>query len=179
MQRAVEVFETMTKVLHYVSGALIVGLMLLTTGNILGRWMFNAPVRGTVELTEIAMVAIVFLGFAYAQVQEDHIRVDILYERLGQRARTVLGLFAALVSFLTVTVMAWRLYDYSEILEASGRTTSSLRVPLYYVGWLAVAGSVIFALGVLATAFRRTESDPEAGPVPPPDGTPVIPPDER
>lgn len=158
MHRLVARFAGLTKALHYVSGALLVGLMLMIVANIVGRWAFNRPVRGTVELTEIAMVGIVFLGFAYAQVREDHIKVDLVYDKLGRRGRMVLGVFAAIVSFATVAVMAWRLYDYVGVLEASGRTTSSLSLPLYWVAWLGVAGLIIYAVGVIVTGFDRTRT---------------------
>lgn len=162
MRRAIEFFEATTKLLHYVSGGLIVALMLLTVANIVGRWLWDIPVSGSVELTQTGMVAIVFLGLAYAQVQEDHIRVDLLYERLGNRGKTVLGLFAAVVSFATVAVVTWSLYDYVGVLEASNRTTSSLGIPLFYVGWLAAAGAAIYMLGITATAFRRSRSHHES-----------------
>jgi len=155
-------FERLTRWLHHLSGALLLGLMVLTVANIVGRWLFDAPVAGTVELTEIGMVGIVFLGLAYAQVREDHIRVDLLYERLGPRGRKVLGLFAALVSFATVAVLTWRLWSYAGRLSASGRTTSALRIPLSWVAWVAVAGAAIYAMGVVVTAHRRARDPDDA-----------------
>jgi TRAP-type transport system small permease protein len=183
MSRVIELFERMTRGLHYVSGALIVALMLMTAANIIVRAVGGTLIPGTVELTEIAMVAIVFLGLAYAQVREDHIRVDLLYDRMRGRVRAVVGVFAALVSFVTVLVLTWRLFDYVGVLEASGRTTSSLSIPLFYVGYVAVAGSAIYALGVIVTAARRAtvpeadidrgtelgEQRPETSPGPPAD----------
>ena len=157
MRRVTAQFERLTRWLHYLSGALLIGLMVLTVVNILGRWLFATPLPGTVELTEIGMVAIVFTGLAYAQVREDHIRVDLLYEQLGTRGRRVLGLFAALVSFATVAVVTWRLWVYAGQLQASGRTTSALRIPLSWVAWIAVAGGVVYAVGVMVTADRRAQ----------------------
>jgi TRAP-type transport system small permease protein len=151
-------FERLTRWLHHLSGALLVGLMVLTVVNIVGRWLFDTPLPGAVELTEIGMVAIVFLGLAYAQVRGDHIRVDLLYEQLGARGRKVLNLFAALVSFATVAFMTWRLGVYAGQLGASGRTTSALRIPLFWVAWIAVAGGVIYAVAVVVTADRRGPS---------------------
>jgi TRAP-type transport system small permease protein len=166
MRRIADAFATATRWLHYVSGALIVGLMFMTVANILGRWTMGRPVRGSVELTEIGMVAIVFLGLAYAQVREDHIRVDLVYERMGPRGRRLLGLFAAVVSLITVLALTWRLYDYVRVLEASRRTTSALSIPLFWVGWVAVVGSLIYAVGVLVTGFRRASDDPIVPPRP-------------
>ena len=162
MERLVREFTRATRWLHYVSGALILSMMLMTVANILGRWLFNRPVRGTIELTEIGMVAIVFLGLSYAQVREDHIRVDLLYNALGRVGRKILGLFAATVSFVTILVMAWRLFDYSGVVEGSGRTTSSLAIPLYPVVWIAVAGSVVYLLGIAVTALYRARGNPDA-----------------
>jgi len=152
------VFERLTRWLHHLSGALLVGLMLLTVVNILGRWLFDAPLPGAVELTEIGMVAIVFLGLAYAQVRGDHIRVDLLYEQLGARGRRVLDLFAALVSFATIAGMTWRLGVYAGQLGTSGRTTSALRVPLSWVAWMAVAGAVTYAVAIVVTTDHRAQS---------------------
>lgn len=164
MQRLVARFTGLMKALHYLSGALIIGLTLMTVANIVGRWAFNRPVRGSVELTEIGMVAIVFLGFAYAQVREDHIKVDLVFEKLGRRGRMVLGVFAAVVSLATVAVMAWRLHDYVGVLRASGRTTSALAIPLYWVAWIGVIGLIVYALGVVVTGIERSQAPEHEAP---------------
>lgn len=170
-----DAFERLTRWLHHLSGALLIGLMLLTVVNIVGRWLFNVPLAGTVELTEVGMVAIVFMGLAYAEVRGDHIQVDLLYDQLGTRGRRVLRLFAALVSFATVAVMTWRLWAYAGQLAASHRTTSALRIPLAWVAWIAVAGSAVYLVGVAVSA-RRHAQPPDTGGTPddgtPDDGTP-------
>ena len=157
MTRLTAQFERLTRWLHHLSGALLIGLMVLTVVNIVGRWLFDTPLPGAVELTEIGMVAIVFMGLAYAQVRGDHIRVDLLYERLGARGRRVLDLFATLVSFATVVAMTWRLWVYAGQLEVSGRTTSVLRIPLSWVAWIAVAGGVFYAVAIVVTAEHPAE----------------------
>jgi TRAP-type C4-dicarboxylate transport system permease small subunit len=167
VRRLIGLLDGLTRVLHYVSGALIVGLMLMTVAHILGRWLFNTPFRGSVELTEIGMVAIVFLGLAYAQVQGDHIRVDLLYEKLGARLKTAARLFAELVTLAVVLLVGWQLVSYTDSLAASGRETSALGISLTWVGWIAVAGCVFFALGVAVTAVRgdaeRQPADAQVG----------------
>lgn len=163
MRRLTGILEVVTRWLHYVSGVLVVGLMLMTVTHVLGRWLFNTPVPGSVELTEIGMVAIVFLGLGYAQVRDDHIRVDILYERLGERAKAVVRLFVAVLTIAVLAVLAWRLYDYVGVLEASGRETSALGIPLSPVGLIAVAGTVIYALGVIVTTVRGGGGGPAPG----------------
>ena len=113
---------------------------------------------GTASYSLSVIPLFILMGLAYAQVRGDHIRVDLLYEHLGLGGRRVLGLFAALVSFVTVAVLTSRLWAYAGQLAASGRTTSALRIPLSWVAWIAVAGGVIYAAGVVVTADDRGRS---------------------
>jgi TRAP-type transport system small permease protein len=149
------VIRAVNKALHYVAGALIVAVMLFTVYNILGRWLFNTPFRGTVELTQLAMLAIVYLSFAYAQQQDDHISVDLLYQRFGARGRAVLDVIAAVLSVGILGLLAWRLYAYSGILQAGGRTTAARGIPLYPFAYVAIVGAVAFILALLASAVER------------------------
>ena len=112
--------RAVNKGLHYVAGALIAVLMLFTVYNILGRWLFGAPLRGTVELTQLVMIGVVYLGLAYAQHHDDHISVDLLYQRVGRRGRAVLDGLSAVLSIVILALIAWRLYQYGAVLEAGG-----------------------------------------------------------
>jgi TRAP-type transport system small permease protein len=147
--------RAVNKALHYVAGALIVVLMLFTVFNIVGRWLFNSPLRGTVELTELAMITVVYLSFAYAQHRDDHISVDVLYQRFGARGRAVLDTFSALLSLVVLALIAWRLHAYGVVLEAGGRTTAARRIPLYPFAYVAIVGTVAFMLALVSTAIQR------------------------
>ncbi|RCV85674.1 TRAP transporter small permease subunit, partial [Vreelandella rituensis] len=46
--------------LEGVAGATLFALMLLTTADVVGRYFFNAPILGTVELTQQMLAAVVF-----------------------------------------------------------------------------------------------------------------------
>lgn len=148
--------RAVNRALHHVSGALIALMMLFTVYNIGGRWLFGAPLRGTVELTQLSMVAIVYLGFAYTQHHDEHISVDILYVRLGPRGRAVLDAFAALVSFAVLALIAWRLHAYSETLMAGGRTTATRRIPLHPLAYVAIVGTLAFVLALASTVIERS-----------------------
>ena len=66
----------------------------LVVANIFGRYLFNAPVTGTLEFTESLLVLIIFLSLALTQYDGGHIRVTLLTRRLprslGPRVERVL-----------------------------------------------------------------------------------------
>ncbi|MFW5899033.1 MAG: TRAP transporter small permease [Jiangellaceae bacterium] len=149
--------------LHYVAGALIVGVMLLTVYNILGRWLFGEPFRGTIELTELAMLGIVYLGLGYAQHRDSHISVDLLYRRFRRPTRKAIDLFAAVLSVGILGLMAWQLAAYAEVLSSGGRETAARGLPLAPFAYAAVVGVLAYALASVGTASERLRSGRQDG----------------
>lgn len=156
------------KALHYVAGALIIAVMAFTVYNVLGRWLFGAPLRGTVELTQLAMIGIVYLGLAYAQHRDNHIAVGLLYQRFGPRIRSVLDIFSAVLSIVILALLSWRLYEYAGVLEAGGRTTASRSIPLHPFAYVAIIGVVAFILALASTTFTRLREQADDSEAPDP-----------
>nr|WP_246220662.1 TRAP transporter small permease [Phytoactinopolyspora mesophila] len=136
----------------------MVALLLWTVGDIVGRAVFSHPLRGTIEMTELAVVVLVYLGLALTEDRDRHITVDLLYVRLGATGQLVLRVFAGVVAFVVVSVMTWRLWQYAEQLDAGGFTTGILRIPLYPVALLAVLGSSAFALAILSKTILAVKA---------------------
>lgn len=165
---AVHAVRRINRVLHYAAGVVLTALMLLTVVDILSRWLFNSPFAGTVELTELAMIAIVYLGFAYAEHEREHISVDILYARLGPGGQRALDLFAGTLHTIVLLLLTWRLAVHALGLAESGFETGVLRVPIWPFGWLAVVGVIAFVAATLARVLRlgraaRGEASAEPG----------------
>jgi TRAP-type C4-dicarboxylate transport system permease small subunit len=75
-----------------VGGAVIATaiMMLLTSADALGRYIFNSPIMGAYELTEkYLMVAAIFLGMSYAFRGGIFIRVTFLVERLPRTFKLI------------------------------------------------------------------------------------------
>ena len=94
------------KVFLYISGILFMVLMFLGAADVLGRYLINRPIRGTLEISEILMGAIVFLSWAYTQRLEGHVKVDLFITNYPPRLRKVIDflmLFLSLILFIVIT----------------------------------------------------------------------------
>jgi len=106
-----------------VGGGAIGFMMLLTTVDVVLRWLFNSPIPGTFELMEFMMAGAVFLGLAYVERIKGHIAIDFLSTRLSpatQGTIRIIGYVLALVVFGVITwktgqnaYTAWRISDYT------------------------------------------------------------------
>lgn len=139
--------------LHGFAGLTMVLLMFWTVADIASRALFSSPFRGTVELTELAVVVLVYLGLARAENQDAHIAVNLLFVRLGERAQLATRAFAGIVTVLVVALMTWRMYIFAGQLDSGGHTTGVLGAPLYPVAMAAVAGSAAFGLAALSNVI--------------------------
>jgi TRAP-type C4-dicarboxylate transport system permease small subunit len=147
--------DEVNRALHYGAGALIIAVMAVTIYNVLGRWLFSSGFRGTVELTQLAMIGIVYLGLAYAQQRDNHISVDLLYNRLNARARIVLDGFVTTLSVIVLGLLAWQLYKYAGVLQTGNRVTGSRGIPLGPFAFVAITGVVAFLLAIVRTFVDR------------------------
>jgi TRAP-type C4-dicarboxylate transport system permease small subunit len=132
----------------------MLALMILTVIDVAGRYLFNKPIRGTYELTEFALVLIVFLALGYAQHNEDHVVIDLLYTRFPKAVQRVAYLFSTLLSLAVISLMAWRLYLYSGRMVAGNYTTAVLRIPLYPLVLVAAFGTACFILAILSGLIK-------------------------
>lgn len=126
--------------LHRASNALALlgGLVLLaaaalTLVSILGRWLFDAPILGDIELMQIACVAAIALFLPWCQWRAEHVRVDFFTQGAGPRLRGLLDRIGHLLLALVMALLAWRTADGLVDLRASGESTMLLAIP----SWLA------------------------------------------
>lgn len=92
---------------------LTVAMVLVTFAIVVLRYLFNT---GWIAMQESVtyMHALVFmLGAAYTLKHDEHVRVDIFYQRMGPRGRALVDLCGTLFLLLPVCgYIAWESWDY-------------------------------------------------------------------
>ena len=107
-----------------------------------------------------AEVGVVFLGLAHSEDLGDHITIDLIYVRLGQRMRAVFNVFANLLSVAIVGLMAYQLYDFSRFTRNTGEETGILEWPIWPFVVIAAFGSAVFALAIASKLVLRRLGEP-------------------
>jgi TRAP-type C4-dicarboxylate transport system permease small subunit len=114
-------------------------MMLLTTADAIGRYVFNRPILVAYELTtNYLMIAAVFLAMPYAYRQGANIRVTFLVGRLRGRARLVVDHAVQLVSLLYCAALVVATFLQFGHIRRTGTTFTTIDVPLW-PGHLVVA----------------------------------------
>jgi len=87
---------------------LLLPLMLLTTGDVLGRKFLSKTIPGTFELSEYMLAVFILLGAAYTQQVKGHVGVDFVINRLSPRIRTLCRIITTLLSLFIITILVWQ-----------------------------------------------------------------------
>ncbi len=158
--RAIKLAAT---VAAYVAGAVLFGLMLGTTADVVGRAVFNFPLVGMFDLTHFAVLIMVFLGLAYCGYHGGHIVIELLFDRFGPATRRRLIRIINLAGAILFAVLAWRALVQSGTVREIDEASQLLEIRKYPFYWLMAAGAGLFALVMLLRVFipeAESESDP-------------------
>ncbi|MFC6487241.1 TRAP transporter small permease [Nitratireductor sp. GCM10026969] len=128
---------------------LLLALMAVTGIDVVGRYLFNAPLSGAFELTELLLGTLVFVALPLVSRSGAHVEVDLLVEMLPRRVTRALGLFAALISALVLVYFGWRLAVLGVTQFEDGSRSVSLGVPFApfaFLGGLTCVVAAVFGV---------------------------------
>ena len=129
----------------------IIPLMLLTTGDIIGRKFFSKTIPGTFEISEYILATFILLGAAYTQQVKGHVGVDFLTSRLSPRVRVVCEIIITILSLFIIAIVIW--HGWLEGIRE--RTVSDmLRIPQYPFRLLVAVGGFLLWLELLIDLFN-------------------------
>jgi TRAP-type C4-dicarboxylate transport system permease small subunit len=101
-------FLVLEKWLNGLSAAVLTGMMLLVAANVFGRYLFNYPILGTLELTEFCMVAAVYMALSFTQLEKAHINIDLMTMLLSSRKALACNLMTYLMGFIFFALIVWQ-----------------------------------------------------------------------
>lgn len=135
------------RVLTLVAALATFTMMLLTTADAAGRYLFNRPILAAFELTtNYLMVAVVFLAMPYAYRQGANIRVTFLVSRLRGQALMIVNHAVQVVSLLYCAALVYATFQQARHVLGTGTTFATLDLPLW-------PAHVIVCLGLFLTSL--------------------------
>ena len=95
------------------------------------RSFFNAPIVGYIDMVELSMATMAFLGAAYCQRMGAHIRMEILIGKLKGRWLWGAEVTGTIVSMIVVGVLVWYGWDHFMRAYEIGDTTIDAEYPVW------------------------------------------------
>jgi TRAP-type C4-dicarboxylate transport system permease small subunit len=151
-ERLVSLADRVQRTQLSVAATALVILMMVTVVDVFMRYLFNRPIRASLETVEVMLLVFVFNGMAAAFFNRRHIVIDLLDNVCGPRITSVLIRIADVLSVLCLGLLAWAMRQPAMQSYQYGDTKMELAVPIYML-WLVVlvsfAGTFFCALVTL------------------------------
>lgn len=100
-------FDSLNRCLAAVACALLVLITLAICTEILTRWLFDISNLWLVEMSEITLLYITFLGAAWVLGKDRHVTLDVVLNSIGDAGRRRLHIMLSIVGALTCFVITW------------------------------------------------------------------------
>ena len=104
--------------------------MVLTLVDVTGRKFFNHSVPGSLELTEILMVVVIFAALPLVSLHGEHVVFDSLDALMPRWLRRVQQGLVDIFCAAALAALAWRMWIKAENMASYGDVTAQLRLPL-------------------------------------------------
>ena len=146
-------------VLGIAASILLFGMMLLTFADVVARYLLNAPIPGGFEITELALLVLIFAGLPLVSHADEHVTMDFLDRMLAPRAwrvwiRVIHAASAAIMFFL-----AWQVWIKATRVSSYGDMTDVLHIAIgpfvYFMAVMIGLTGIVHAFKMVVPGARR------------------------
>ncbi|WP_028784197.1 TRAP transporter small permease [Thalassobacillus devorans] len=132
------------KLEEFILSYAVIVIAVMVVGKALLRALFTYSPPFADEVSQFSVIIATFMGISYAARKGRHISMSAFYDLAPFKVRKILMILIPAVTALFLFVLAYYSYLYVVDLKDSGRVTSAMQVPSYY---MYIALPVGFTLG--------------------------------
>ena len=154
-----------TRLYNALGSMAIFCLMCLICGDVIGRYLFSAPIPGVTEIVEMSIVAIVFAQLADATARDRMTRADSLLMAMRTRRPAIARVIDVVAACFGIALMGILAYGVIPSMMTDFRngyyvgTAGIFTFPAWPVKAVIALGVILTALQLIVFAIRAALSD--------------------
>jgi TRAP-type C4-dicarboxylate transport system permease small subunit len=145
------------------SGTALFAIMVLTFADVLGRKLAGNSITGSLELTELLMVIVIFGALPLVSERGEHVEFDSLDPYLPAWLRKLQGVVVHLLCAAVLLGLGWLMWRTGGQFLETQETTAQLRILkapfLYGMAVLCAATGVVHLLLLAAPPAAKAEGE--------------------
>jgi TRAP-type C4-dicarboxylate transport system permease small subunit len=137
----------------YCGGVLLFVLMGIIVVDVTGRYVFNSPLYGSLDLSITFLVLIVASAIAYGGRTGAHVTADMFKTLLGPWFEWVNGILVKLIAAVVTAIWCWRLFVTGRTAARLGESTLLLNIPFEPIYFALGVGIGLYSLVLFTEAW--------------------------
>lgn len=135
------------------SGWLLTVITFLLVFNFAARY-FGFFVPGLVELTTFVFIAAIYLGMAQCEIDDDHIKMTVIYQRVPKIVQRVFYFFNYVLAAIVAGIMTYGAYNSAISSYVTDETVAGVMTyPTFPVRTIIFFGLAMYFLQVIVHLF--------------------------
>ncbi|HKS17686.1 MAG TPA: TRAP transporter small permease [Bradyrhizobium sp.] len=129
-------------------------MMWITFVDVVGRYVFNSPLQGAYEITELSLAVLVFGGLPLVTERQEHVATPLFDHFLRGLALQLKSLAVDLTGLVACSVLAWRLWIQAGTTASLHTQTQVLHIDTAPFVYFMAITSAISGLTLLLRVVR-------------------------
>lgn len=138
----------------FLGGMMLLVMMVMTVVDVIGRYIFNSPLGGAGELTELLLVSVIFMGLPAVTLEKEHVTVDLVTARMPPWLERWRIRATGLLSAVILVMVGWQLFVHAGRIGAYGDVSTTLRIPISPVAYFCSVCTFVSAIAALIVSFE-------------------------
>lgn len=118
-----------------------------------GRYIFNSPILGDLEIIEVLLVVVAFFACAHTQLRKRHVAVDMVINKVSPRVRAIMTFAHRSVSIAVLALVVWQTWGNAQYFMDIDVKTVVLGFPLYPFAFAITFGCLLLFIVLLRDLF--------------------------
>ncbi len=146
-----------------IAGASVaLAICLMTTLSVASRALFNTPIPGDIEITQMGIALAISLCLPWCQMRRANIIVDFFTQNMAARRRDVLDALGCVLLVVMYCLLAWRTGAGAIAVREAGETSMIISLPMWWAYAALAPGLAIAACVALAQAVQILKGEGSA-----------------
>jgi TRAP-type C4-dicarboxylate transport system permease small subunit len=133
-------------ILTLIGAGMLTVLMFLGASDVIMRYVFNNPITGAMELSQVLMAGVVFLGWGYAQATRSNVRIDFILAKYPLRTQVIIDFAILVLTIALFSLIAWESAIIAMVDWEKNRLIDTILFPIFPFKLLVPLGAFIVCL---------------------------------
>lgn len=146
----------MQRSLGLTTAVLLFMMTMLTLLDVFGRYLFNSPIMGAYEITELMLAVLIFAGIPLAGANDEHIAVDLIDGVVPRSIAKVRDILIALTMSVVLGALSKNIFHKGLEAIKYGDQSAMLQIPMSPIYFIVSISLGMACLVSLALAVQYT-----------------------
>jgi TRAP-type C4-dicarboxylate transport system permease small subunit len=147
MEKFARSVDKISKAFSHVAMVALFGMMMLGTADVAGRYLFNIPITGALEIFEMLLPLLILFSMADTQSIDGHLTAGVIdFFHFRPETRTKIRLGVQVLVFCLFLLIMWRGVGGAMFTLRSHRRISNVELPLWIPQLVVPLGAFVMCM---------------------------------